>query len=593
MALEVFGWEFKRKDKDNEESKGQIDNTFQQIQASPVPPENTDGALQMTSNAYGGYAFGYDFMGEYKDQNALISKYRDIAHIPQVDSAIQEIINDSIVTDEDDSPVEIVLDDLEDYSDDIKDRIREEFQNILRLLRFNFYGPDIFKKWYVDSVLYYHISIDPNNPKNGIKELRQISPFNIKKIREEVRKPGPAGTDLITGYKEYYTYTDNRGNKHNNLGTTSIHSGITLTNDSVCYVHSGVFDDEKNFILGNLYKAIKPANMLRMMEDALVIYRIARAPERRIFYVDTGNLQGDKAESYVRSIMNKFKNKLTYDSKTGSFKDEKNVLSMMEDYWLPRREGARGTEVTTLQGGQNLGDINDIDYFKKNLVESLNVPFGRFLEGGGGFTIGRSSEITREEIKFAKFVTMLRKRFSILFYNLLKTQLLLKRVVSYKEWNEIQENIRFDFLKDSFFSEMKNNEILNERLATLDRVAQWRGVFYSDEYIKKHILKQTEEEIEEIKEQIAEEKKEGVDHTPDQQGSFGGSPFGGGNMNDTPPNDQGQQPQAKPNDTDKKKDDGDDSFNNSSNNKTKTESISFEEAFNDDFDPPSFSDFAK
>jgi hypothetical protein len=416
---------------------------------------------------------------------------------PECDSAIEDIINEGIVANEKDAAVAIELDRLM-YPKKIKDRIREEFETVLELLNFDTKGHDIFRRWYVDGRLYYHKVIDQKNPRKGVQELRYIEPKKIRKVKE-IKKGVKAGTsvELVTKVEEYFLYND-KGLK---TGTTE---GIKIAPDSITYVPSGVIDQNKGHVLSYLHKAIKPVNQLRMIEDALVIYRISRAPERRIFYIDVGNLPKQKAEQYLKDVMNRYRNKLVYDASTGEIRDDRNHMSMLEDFWLPRREGGRGTEITTLPGGSNLGEIDDIQYFKKKLFQSLNVPISR-LEAEGGFSLGRSTEITRDELKFTKFVQRLRKKFTPLFTDILKTQLILKGVLTLEDWKKIHQHIQFDFLQDGHFAELKRAELLNDRISTLGSIESYIGTFFSKEWVQKNVLNLTDHEIENMQAQMNKE----------------------------------------------------------------------------------------
>ena len=437
--------------------------------------------------------------GRDRNELDLIRRYRDIAQQPECDSAIEDIANEAIVSDERDKAVSLSLDRL-DLSRNIKAKIREEFDEVLRLMDFNAKGHDIFRRWYVDGRIYYHKVIDTKAPRKGIKELRYIDPRKIKKVREQRKEKDPkTGLDLVKDIDDYYLY--NEKGLDQNTGTTS---GIKITADSVSYCPSGVVDMHKGTVISYLNKAIKPVNQLRMIEDALVIYRISRAPERRIFYIDVGNLPKVKAESYLKDVMNRYRNKLVYDAKTGEIRDDRNHMSMLEDFWLPRREGGRGTEITTLPGGSNLGEIDDIKYFQQKLYRSLNVPISR-LEAENSFSIGRSDNITRDELKFTKFVQKLRKKFTVLFMDILKTQLVLKGVIAMEEWDMMKEHIQFDFMQDGHFTELKNAELLQNRLDMLGQIESYVGTYFSKEYVKKNVLRMNDEEIEEIENQIKDE----------------------------------------------------------------------------------------
>ena len=474
-------------------------------------PSSDDGTLDVVSGG-GHYASVLDLDGRDTSDIELIKRYRDIAQQPECDSAIEDITNEAIVSDERDQSVSISLDRLK-VSPKIKTKIREEFHEVLRLLDFNTKGHDIFRRWYVDGRLYYHKLIDNKNPRKGIKEVRYIDPRKIKKVRETQKdKDQKTGVEIVTDIKSYYLF--NQSGWDSSTGATQ---GVKITDDSISYAPSGLVDMGKGTVLSHLNKAIKPVNQLRMIEDSLVIYRISRAPERRIFYIDVGNLPKMKAESYLKDVMNRYRNKMVYDARTGEIRDDRNHMSMLEDFWLPRREGGRGTEITTLPGGSNLGEIDDITYFQKKLYRSLNVPVSRLAEESG-FQIGRSDNITRDELKFTKFVQRLRKKFAVLFSDLLKTQLVLKGVIAVEEWDSIKERIQYDFLQDGYFTELKNAEILRERLDMLGQIESYVGTYYSKEYVRKHILRMNDDTIEEIENQIKDE--EGGEMGGDDDGMF-------------------------------------------------------------------------
>ena len=475
-------------------------------------PVSDDGTLDIVSGG-GHYASVLDMDGRDRNEVDLIRRYRDIAQQPECDSAIEDITNEAIVSDERDQSVSILLDRL-DVSPKIKTKIREEFHEILHLLDFNLKGHDIFRRWYVDGRLYYHKIIDPKNPRKGIKEVRYIDPRKIKKARETQKEVNAStGMEMVKKIDDFYLYNDKGWEQ--NVGTSE---GVKITSDSITYCPSGLIDMGKGTVLSYLNKAIKPVNQLRMIEDSLVIYRISRAPERRIFYIDVGNLPKMKAESYLKDVMNRYRNKMVYDARTGEIRDDRNHMSMLEDFWLPRREGGRGTEITTLPGGSNLGEIDDITYFQKKLFRSLNVPVSRLAEESGGFQIGRSDNITRDELKFTKFVQRLRKKFTALFLDMIRTQLLLKGVIAVEERDHFKEHIQFDFLQDGHFTELKNAEILRERLDMLGQVESYVGTYFSKEYVKKNILRMSDEEIEEIETQIGDE--EGGEMGGDDDGMY-------------------------------------------------------------------------
>ena len=483
---ELFGFEIKRKAEEKEERK----------KVSFVPRDDEDGAGHVV-NAGGYFGQYLDTSGSnVKNEADLILKYRDIASQPECDAAIDDIVSEAIVSDDDSSPVDIILDDL-DQPDRIKKMIREEFENVMALLNMNWYGHDIFRRWYIDGRLFYHKIIDDKQPKRGIIELRPVDPTRIRKVKELVKEKDPkTGTEIVVGQNEFYMYQDKAMNKSN--------QGLKIAPDSIAYVTSGVLDPTRKKVLSYLHKALKPVNQLRMMEDSLVIYRLSRAPERRIFYIDVGNLPKGKAEEYVKGIMNNYRNKMVYDASTGEMKDDRKHMSMLEDFWLPRREGGRGTEITTLPGGENLGQIDDILYFQKKVYKSLNVPSSR-LEQEAQFSLGRSSEITRDELKFQKFISRIRKKFASLFVDVLRTQLILKGIVTEDEWLEIRDSINFDFLQDTHFAELKNAELLREKIGTLREVDEFVGKYYSVEWVRKNVLMQSDEDMEEIDKQIDDE----------------------------------------------------------------------------------------
>jgi hypothetical protein len=453
--------------------------------------------------------------GQYMDMEVtakndidLIKRYREIAQHPECDMAIEDIINEVIVSDERDTSVSLSLDKLS-ISDNIKSKIRDEFNEVMSLMNFDEKGHDIFRRWYVDGRIYFHKVIDPKSPRLGLTEIRYIDPRKIKKVREVSKKRDSKGKgiEVIETTAEWFVY-----NEKGVSGGTS-NAGLKISADSITYVTSGVIDQTKNMVMGHLHKAIKPTNQLRMIEDAVVIYRIVRAPERRIFYVDVGNLPKVKAEAYLRDVMARYRNKLVYDASTGEIRDDRKHMSMLEDFWLPRREGAKGTEVSTLAGGQNLGEITDVVYFQKKLYKSLNVPISR-MESENGFNMGKAAEITRDELKFTKFVQRLRKRFTQVFNDILKTQLVLKGIITIEDWSNIKEHIQYTFLKDGYFAELKNAEILRERLSLATEVTPYIGKYYSVEYVRKNILQQTDEDITEIDSQIADEIKTGIIAAP-------------------------------------------------------------------------------
>ena len=481
MAFDLFGFTV---------SKKTTQKTF-------VTPENDDGAIT--------YVDGGGFVGTYlitdidaKDENILIQKYREMSMTQEVDLAVTDVVNEAVLNEGGQvgkTTVSLSLSSLS-QSDNIKNKIKDEFKKIIRLLDFNKTGYDTFRKWYVDGKIYHHIIIDEANRKDGIKSLIPVDALDIKKVREIKR---------TKDIEEYFIYKpDQTTGQFFPHGKHS--EEIKVAPDSISYVHSGIIDSEKQFVIGYLYKAVKPYNQLRMIEDSLVIYRIARAPERRIFYIDVGNLPKIKAEQYLRSVMDKYKQKVVYNATTGEVEDQKKQMSMLEDFWLPRREGGRGTEISTLPGGQSLGEIEDIEYFRKKLYQSLNVPISR-IEGteSTAFNLGRTSEINRDEIKFAKFITRLRQRFSELFTDLLRVQLLLKGIIKEEDWFDIKDSIDYVWTKDSHYVELKENEILRERLEVLSQLDEYIGKYFSNEWVRKNLLRQTDAEIRELDSQIKRE----------------------------------------------------------------------------------------
>jgi hypothetical protein len=474
------------------------------VQQSFSPPNNDDGALTIQSAAY--YGTYVDLDGTAKNEVELISRYREMAMQPEIESAIDDIVNEGIVEDDDGNITKIVLDAL-DQSDKIKKAIKDEFNTVLRLLNYGHMAQDIFRRYYIDGRMYYHIIIDRENPAQGIKELRYIDPRKLRKVRElKKKKDERTGVDITNLVNEYYIYNDKVA-----TGTSSNFGpiGVRITTDSIISVVSGLMDSRRAVVLSYLHKAIKPLNQLRMIEDATVIYRISRAPERRIFYIDVGNLPKLKAEQYLRDIMIKYKNKLVYDANTGEVRDDRKFLSMMEDFWLPRREGNKGTEITTLPGGQNLGELEDVKYFQRKLYGALSVPISR-LESNQSFSLGRSSEITRDELKFSKFVDRLRAKFSDIFNQALRVQCVLKGICTAEEWDQFKENIHYDFIKDNNFSELKDAELMTNRLSLLGQVDPYTGRYFSQAWIQRNVLRLTDDEIVEMQKEIDEEKEEGL-----------------------------------------------------------------------------------
>jgi hypothetical protein len=473
-------------------------------QQSFAPPTSDDGALTITSAAhYGTYV---DLDGTAKNEVELISRYREMAMQPEIESAIDDIVNEAVVQDDDGKITQIILDDLK-QNEKIKKAIKEEFNIILRLLNYQNLAQDIFRRYYVDGRMYFHIIIDREQPQDGIKELRYIDPRRLRKVREiKKQKDERTGAEIMQPVNEYYIYNDKVvSGSASNFGPV----GVRITTDSIISVVSGLMDSRRAVVLSYLHKAIKPLNQLRMIEDATVIYRISRAPERRIFYIDVGNLPKLKAEQYLRDIMIKYKNKLVYDANTGEVRDDRKFMSMMEDFWLPRREGGKGTEITTLPGGQNLGELEDVKYFQKKLYGALCVPISR-LEPNQGFSLGRTSEITRDELKFSKFVDRLRSKFSEVFNQALRVQCVLKGICTDEEWETFKEDIHYDYIKDNNFSEMKEAELMSQRLTLLSSVDPYTGRYFSQRWIQQNVLRLSDDEILEMEEQINKEKEEGL-----------------------------------------------------------------------------------
>ena len=485
---ELFGFRLERvKDQGSEQ-------TF----TSPTPD---DGTLDIAGGGFWGQILDTD--GRERTDTDLIRRYRDISQQTECDSAIEDIVNEGIVANEADAPISIVLERLP-YPAKIKRKIRSEFDEILRLLNFEQKGHDIFRRWYVDGRIFYHKIIDNKNPRKGITELRWIDAIKIKKVRELQKEvDAKTGVEMTKKVQEYFLYNE-KGLANTGM-TAGPTQGIRIAPDAITFVPSGVIDGNSGRVLSYLNKAIKPVNQLRMIEDALVIYRISRAPERRIFYIDVGNLPKIKAEQYLKDVMNRYRNKLVYDASTGEIRDDRNHMSMLEDFWLPRREGGRGTEITTLPGGANLGEIEDIIYFQRKLYRSLNVPISR-LESESGFSLGRATEITRDELKFTKFVQRIRKKFVPLFTDILKTQLMLKGIIALDDWPEIQEHIQYDFLQDGHFTELKEAELLRERVEMLDTMQSYMGTFFSKEYVWKKVLRFNDGEVEDMLQQMKKEQ---------------------------------------------------------------------------------------
>ena len=500
--MELFGFEITKKLKKSGQEKKEL---------PALVPDQTDDAI--ITSAAGGYYGQYVDLGgtQVTNENDLIRRYRWCASQPEVDQAISDIVDQAIASGENSSPLSIILEDLE-QPDEVKEEIIDQFNHVLKLLSFNQMAADIFRSWYVDGRLYYHLMIDPKNPKLGIQEMRKVDPTAIRKVKEITTKQDKTTgvqTEEVTA--EYFVYGDYESG-------ASATSGIKVDKNAIVYCPSGLVDETGEKTISYCHKAIKIINQLRMLEDALVIYRISRAPERRIFYVDVGNLAKGKAEQYVQSIMSKYRNKLVYDVDTGQIRDDRKSMAMLEDFWLPRKEGGRGTEITTLPGGENLGQIDDVIFFQRKLYKALNVPIGR-LETDAAFTVGRATEINREEVRFQKFIDKLRKKFSHLILDTLKVQLLLKGVMTEKDWEVIREDISLDFLEDNYFAELKEMEILRERIEMLAQLDEYVGKYYSNEWIRRNILRQDDETIEKLKKEIEDEKKSGEIEEP-EEGEF-------------------------------------------------------------------------
>jgi hypothetical protein len=511
---QLFGFQINRK----EGQKGQ----------SPVPPSADDPVAVAAGGYYGTYV-ETDAASQARNEFELIRRYRDMALHPEVDSAIDEVVNEFIVSDANDTPVEINLDNL-DVGSGVKNRIRNEFEHIKKLLNFDNRSHEIVRNWYIDGRLYYHKVIDLDNPKKGILELRYVDPMKIKKVRQKIdnapkdslARQAIKGTALEYEYGtfvDYFLYNPKgfyQGGVLGPIGDMSLSQGVKIAPDSITFVSSGLQDLNKRMVLSFLHKAIKSLNQLRMIEDSLVIYRLSRAPERRIFYIDVGNLPKVKAEQYLRDVMARYRNKLVYDSTTGEMRDDKKHMSMLEDFWLPRREGGRGTEITTLPGGQNLGELKDVEYFKKKLYNSLNLPPSRLTDDSKGFNLGKTTEVLRDELKFTKFIGRLRKRFSEMFQDMLKTQLILKGVISPEDWDDMKEHIQYDFLFDNHFNELKEIEMMTQRIAVVTQMDPFAGKYFSVEYIRRHVLNQTDKTFSEIDKQMKKEIKSGLAIDPAQ-----------------------------------------------------------------------------
>ena len=509
--MEIFGFEITRKKDELRVKETPNAKSF-------VPPVDDDGtpviqqqAGYISGGAYGAYV---DMEGGIKNEAELIRRYREISLVPECDSAIEDIVNECITADVSDKIVTLDLRDVK-LSDGIKKKIHTEFNHILSLMKFNQNSHEIFRKWYVDGRIYFHKVVDSKRPNLGVVDLRIIDPLKIKKVRNvEKGKDPKTKIERVEKIEEFYVFNDKGFDK----SSATDGNTVRIAPEAVSYTTSGLLDYTKNVVVGYLHKALKTANQLSMMEDALVIYRISRAPERRIFYIDVGNLPKSKAEQYLSDVMNRYRNKLVYNAQTGEIKDDRKHMSMLEDFWLPRREGGRGTEITTLPGGQNLADIDDIEYFKKKLYQSLNVPATR-LEADNGFNMGRASEISRDELKFNKFTNRLQKKFARVFTDMLRTHLVLKEIVTGEEFDKFKDFIQYEFATDNHFTELKEAEILRERLDTLGGIADYIGKYYSNEYVRKYVLRQSEEDIKIIDQQIQDE---GGNEEGGEDDSFGG-----------------------------------------------------------------------
>ena len=513
---QLFGFQINRK----EGRKGQ----------SPVPP-NADEAIAIAAGGY--YGTYVDTDNQARNEFEMIRRYRDMALHPEVDSAVDEVVNEFVVSDAHDTPVEVNLDNL-DAGMGVKRKIRDEFEYIKRLLNFDNRAHEIIRSWYIDGRLFYHKVIDLDNPKKGITELRYIDPLKIKKVRQKINdKPKDSfGQQQIKGtaleyeygtFVDYYLYNPKgfyKGGVLGPIGDMSLSKGVKMAIDSITFCPSGLQDLNKRMTLGFLHKAIKSLNQLRMIEDSLVIYRLSRAPERRIFYIDVGNLPKVKAEQYLRDVMARYRNKLVYDSSTGEMRDDKKHMSMLEDFWLPRREGGRGTEITTLPGGQNLGELKDVEYFKKKLFNSLNLPPSRLTDDNKGFNLGKTTEVLRDELKFTKFIGRLRKRFSEMFQDMLKTQLILKGVIAPEDWEDMKEHIQYDFLFDNHFNELKNIEMFNQRIATVTQMDPFVGKYFSVAHVRKEVLGQTNRDMRELDREMQQEIDAGIVMSPQDVNTF-------------------------------------------------------------------------
>lgn len=494
MAINLFGFTIGREDKQPELKR-----------QSFITPVADDGAATVQAGGY--YGTYVDIDASTRSESELITRYREIAKYPDCDNAIEEIVSDSIAAVDSEAPVSVNLDDLE-YPNRIKEAIRDEFDEILSLLDFKDKAHDIFRRWYIDGRLYYQKVINQSKPRQGIQELRYIDPRKIKKVREVKKEKLDSGVEVVKEINEFFIYNEKGLNMSPGVAPNSGNqSGLKIEPDAITFCPSGLLDLDRNIVVGYLHKAIKPVNQLKMMADSLVIYRLARAPERRIFYIDVGNLPKIKAEQYMKDIMARYRNKIVYDSATGEIKDDRKFMTMLEDFWLPRREGGRGTEISTLPGGENLGQIADIEYFQNKVYQSLNVPMSRF-QPGSGFNFGRAAEISRDELKFAKFVSRLRRKFNILFDDLLETQLVLKGIITPEDWTDIKEKINYEYAQDQYYEEVKNAENLRNRIDLLNQMTPYVGMYFSKNYVRKNILRLTDQEIEQIEKENEEDPPE-------------------------------------------------------------------------------------
>jgi hypothetical protein len=500
MAIKLFGFTLGSKDVVQEQKPEQ--------RSFALPNDALDdGAVTITQNAY--YGTYVDLEGSVRNELELITRYREMANHPELEQAIDDIVNEAITHDVTGRTVDLVLDNLK-QPESVKRKILEEFENVLKMLNFSNLADDLFKRWYIDGRIYFHVVVDEKDPKRGIQELRYIDPRKIRKVREVIKDRDPkTGAQVIKSIAEYYVFSD-RGTTTQTY-SANVNAGLRIAPDAVINVNSGLMDAKNTFVISYLHKAIKPLNQLRMVEDAVVIYRLSRAPERRVFYIDVGNLPKGKAEQYLRDIMIKYKNKLVYDASTGELRDDRKHMSMLEDFWLPRREGGKGTEITTLPAGQNLGELEDVKYFRQKLLQSLNVPISRLEpQQGGMIGLGRVSEVTRDEVKFTKFIVRLRNKFSQIFDHALGTQLALKGICTQDEWEEFKEDIYYDYKKDNNFTELRDAELLRERLGLLATVDPYLGRYYSAKWVKKHVLQMTDEDMEQMQEEIDEEQEQGI-----------------------------------------------------------------------------------